>query len=280
MFGNGAYGALGIGDEKTVMSTDAAEIKYFTENNIQIKDAALGEHHSVFLSTEGDVYTCGFGGVRSFLSYFKSNKVCALGMKVTNHLGFPKRVTFFERNNIKVKQITAGRYHTVALAESGDVYICGRGVYGTLGTGSLSPHITPVLINDLQNARLHDKGYEIEKIDAADYYTIALTKNGTVLAWGENNNGQLGVGVGTGLDLIESETYPTPVKFGDDDKRIVDIAAGERTMMAVDEQGTLYKSGMRLYYTPNVIKIPADYGVGKPKKVFCGARHYAALYGI
>jgi alpha-tubulin suppressor-like RCC1 family protein len=48
----------------------------------------------------------------------------------------PKKVDYFEKNNIKIKWISAGLYHTCALSEDGKLYVWGRGLYGVLGNGS------------------------------------------------------------------------------------------------------------------------------------------------
>ena len=60
----------------------------------------------------------------------------ALGHGDKKHQFNPKKVDFFEKNGIKIKKVTAGLYHTCALAENGDLYTWGRGLYGVLGNAS------------------------------------------------------------------------------------------------------------------------------------------------
>lgn len=135
----------------------------------------MGERHSVFLTQDGNVFTCGYGGKSGFLARIIGEYSGALGHGDCEHRALPKRVSFFSKNNIKVAKIAAGRYHTVALTEEGDIYTWGRGAYGTLGNGKKSPSSVPVLLDDVKSYRKENPNNQIVSIDAADYFTAALT---------------------------------------------------------------------------------------------------------
>lgn len=279
MFGDGNFGVLGLGNENSVSYKNPVKISFFSKNNIRIKDVALGERHSIFLSENGDVYTCGYGGDKGIFSFFRAKETGALGHGNKNHLGLPKKIDYFANSGIKIKQISAGRFHSLALDTNGDVYAWGKGAYGSLGTGELKPHASPVVLSVLRDSRKENPDNEIVKIDSADSYSVAITKRGDLLTWGENNHGQMGIGSGTGFDLIESENLPIEVSFKDD-VSIADFYCGERTMISFDTKGNIYKTGMKLDYTPKLMKIPSDFELTKISKVFCGERHYTILYGI
>ena len=51
------------------------------------------------------------------------------------------------------------------------------------------------------------------KIGAADEFTAAITAKGELFVWGKNDRGQLGTDSGVGIDMIESESLPTNMKF-------------------------------------------------------------------
>lgn len=55
------------------------------------------------------------------------------------------------------------------------------------------------------------KSYGFKKLSAADDFTCALMKDGQILVWGKNDQGQMGVGSGIGIDLVESENLPKEV---------------------------------------------------------------------
>lgn len=125
------------------------------------------------------------------------------------HHFVPKRVEFFEDKKIKIKKIVAGLYHTVALAENDEVYTWGRGLYGVLGNASNQYSLVPELNYELKSLKDEDAvNKTIVKLDSADEYTGALMKDGTLFVWGKNDRGQMGVGAGIGIDMVESENVP------------------------------------------------------------------------
>lgn len=170
----------------------------------------------------------------------------------------PKKVEFFEKNNIKVEKISAGLYHTVALTAEGDIYVWGRGLYGVLGNGSNQYSLTPELNEDLKMLRQEDPdGKSIVKIDSADEYTGVLTKDGSLYFWGKNDRGQLGVGSGIGIDMVESENEPikiTPTNSKGENHKVKDFHTGQNTMMIRDVNDSIYKTGLKLDYTPKELE--------------------------
>lgn len=95
------------------------------------------------------------------------------------------------------------------------MYTWGRGLYGVLGNGSNQYELSPALNEEIKLIKETDKDKVIEKIDTADEYTAALMKDGTLYVWGKNDRGQLGVGSGIGIDMVESENQPVPIAVVD-----------------------------------------------------------------
>ncbi len=114
---------------------------------------------------------------------------------------------------------------------------------------------------------------EIIKIDSADEFSGALTKGGKLYVWGKNDRGQLGTGVGVGVDMIESEKHPLLVKDLDNVK-IVDFTCGENTMLIKDSEGRLYRTGLKVDYTPTLIEITNQI---KPKLFVSGNSYYCMI---
>jgi len=76
-------------------------------------------------------------------NYF-NQEVGALGHGDIVHHFEPQKVKFFEDHGLKVTQIAAGITHTVALADDGNVYTWGQGLYGVLGNGANAASLTPI----------------------------------------------------------------------------------------------------------------------------------------
>jgi alpha-tubulin suppressor-like RCC1 family protein len=96
-----------------------------------------------------------------------------------------------------VNDITAGPYFSVALKTDGTVWGWGTNYYGQLGDGYSGVSSSPVV----QALGLST----IIAIQAGGGHTIALNYDGTLWAWGRNENGQLGDGTNT------NRSIPVPV---------------------------------------------------------------------
>jgi alpha-tubulin suppressor-like RCC1 family protein len=192
----------------------------------------------------------------------------------------PKKVEYFEKHGIKIKKICAGMYHTIAIANDDRVYTWGRGLYGVLGNASNNYSLEPELNDEFEYIRKEDPtGKVITKLDSADEYSGALMRDGTIWVWGKNDRGQMGVGSGIGIDMVESENVPREVLFVDEKtntiKKIKDFSAGMNTMLFQDEEGGIYKTGLKLNYTPGKITLMEEFS--DPSSIAgmtCGRRHY------
>lgn len=145
-----------------------------------------------------------------------------------------------------------GLRHTLILTSAGKVYGWGDNRSGQIGTALAAPsYSSPVQVPNLSG---------IVAISAGDDYSLALKKDGTVWAWGDNSLGQLGLALGPGI-----VASPTQVpNLG----AIKKISAGEKHALALDSDGRVwawgYGDACRLG-TGDTSSLPA------PKPVFGGA---------
>jgi len=89
-----------------------------------------------------------------------------------------------------ITAITCGAMHTIALKSDGTVWTWGDNEYGQIGNGTVdttgnNPQTTPVLVSGLSG---------VTAIACGWYHTLALKSDGTVWAWGDNSQGELGDG--------------------------------------------------------------------------------------
>lgn len=83
-----------------------------------------------------------------------------------------------------VTAISTGRYHVCALTNTGTVQCWGSNFDGQLGDGTMTSRYIPADVLGL------DTG--VTAINAGGYSTCALTVDGEVKCWGDNDEGQLG----------------------------------------------------------------------------------------
>ena len=120
-------------------------------------------------------------------------------------------------------KIVGAYNHTIALKSNGTLLGWGDNGYDQLGLGDSIDYVTvPTLI---------DGADDIVDITAGEYHTIALKSDGTLLVWGDNGEGQLGLGE----DIGEDE-FPTPLTGVTD---IIAITAGDYHTLALKSDGTL-----------------------------------------
>ena len=135
---------------------------------------------------------------------------------------------------VRLKAISAGEGHTLALDEYGNLWACGDNGYWQLGLGT---GVTQVLY--LQ--RVHGPngvGFlnNIIAFDAGWYHSLAVDSNGSVFAWGTDTQGQLGNG------NEGSSSVPVRVHGVNDVnflKNIIAVSAGRsgEHSLAVDSNG-------------------------------------------
>jgi alpha-tubulin suppressor-like RCC1 family protein len=134
-----------------------------------------------------------------------------------------------------VVAIAAGGWHTVALKSNGTVYAWGLNTFGRLGDGTITNSSIPVQVKDPQPEDPSAVLTDVVAIGAGEHHTVALKSNGTVWAWGDNRNGQLGDGT------LEERHYPVhSTNLG---LAWNAIAAGYHHSLALKSDGTLQAWG-------------------------------------
>jgi len=144
------------------------------------------------------------GGLSFSFALLKDGSVWAWGTNLNGQLGDntvvddrTAPVQVVDLGGSRVKAIAAGN-HGLALREDDTVWAWGGNSFGQLGNGDKRFTRRPV--------KIIEAGSEIEAIEAAANYSLALKSDGKLLAWGSNASGQLGLGDDTPESLI-----PMPV---------------------------------------------------------------------
>ncbi len=127
--------------------------------------------------------------------------------------------------------VSEGYLHSLALCSDGTLAAWGYNVYGQLGNNSAASSSVPVAV-DRSGALA---GKTVIAISAGPFHNLALCSDGTTVAWGYNNRGQLGDG--------STVSRNAPVVIGVFDalkgKIVVGIGAGGAHSLARCADGTL-----------------------------------------
>jgi RCC1 and BTB domain-containing protein len=148
-FGEGKFGRLGHGSERNQAVARRVEALAGT----RVKQVACGGFHTAAVTDTGEVYTWG-GGEHGQLGH---------GDKVNKTV--PTRVEALA--DAIIVQITCGWSHTVALADTGEVYTWGNGDHGKLGHNDIAKVTLPKQVDVLQGKR-------VTSVASYNEHTVAL----------------------------------------------------------------------------------------------------------
>jgi alpha-tubulin suppressor-like RCC1 family protein len=177
---------------------------------------SAGFAHSLALSTDGTLWAWG------------SNGFGQLGNATTTNSTAPVQVSV----GTTWLSIGAGYYHSLALRSDGTLWAWGSNSYGQLGNGTTSTGSTtsaPAQVGTATNW---------VSLSASSSHSLALRSDGTLWAWGNNENGQLGNGTTT--------NSPAPTQVGTD-ANWQRIGAGNNQSVALRTDGTLWAWGSNSY---------------------------------
>ncbi|XP_043917257.1 probable E3 ubiquitin-protein ligase HERC6 [Protopterus annectens] len=300
-WGDNTNGQLGL-EQVTTLASTPTKWDYFQRK--QLRAVGCGERHTLFLSSDGLVFSCGANeqgqcGRRDAtriaqiqaLETFKilhvacgkehSLAICdqgdvfawgcgsngQLGLAETKTVHIPKKIKEF--SSIHVIQIACGHHHSVALSKDGRVFSWGQNNHGQLGLGKgISTQATPVQLKFLS-------GLPLAQIAAGGAHSFALSLSGTVFGWGNNNAGQLGVGTGTKAVYFKPCLVAEMKKIG-----VSFISCGQDHTAVLTKDGSVYTCGDGIYgqlghgsktneYSPRKVELPD----GKISQLTCGSHH-------
>ena len=292
--GKNDYGMLGVG------STNLSESKFTNvkdengTNNLDRviwADASNNGNHSAVIKTDGDVYAWGLGtqGQIGNGGFDNSNYPTAVGTKkikltgitnneITTYEGAPSRSfvpSIVSGFNVFEDHITDIGTFRIASTDTNVVTVGLNNQLSFVGVGKANIVVADkdtslyalievnVLPADYQSAV--DNGTAVfPKIDAGDYFSIALKADGTVWTWGENTYGELGINDKT----VTQSGAPVQVVLdnGSPLEDVIDISANIYAAYALTRDGSIYAWG-RNYYAALGQGTGSDYYQYYPIKV-------------
>ncbi|KAK7862054.1 hypothetical protein R5R35_011478 [Gryllus longicercus] len=169
-FGNGDYGRLGLG----CMANKKLPERVAALEGYSVGQVACGLNHTVCVSSDGStVWSFGDG------DYGK------LGLGNTTTQRTPQKVELL--CGLGIKRVCCGTQFTVFLTHNGRLFTCGMdrliGQPESRARGHTKPQQVPALSSCF-----------VEEVAVGAEHALALTSSGDVWGWGNNCDGQLGLG--------------------------------------------------------------------------------------
>ncbi|XP_077154207.1 RCC1 and BTB domain-containing protein 1 [Ranitomeya variabilis] len=212
-WGHNGYNQLGNGN--TVQGTIPVQIcvDVLPKRVVQV---ACGSHHSMVLTSNGEVFAWGY------------NNCGQIGSGTTANQPTPRRVCAQLQSKVVIA-VAAGPTCSMAITDNGQVYGWGYNGTGQLGVGGTGNQLIPCKVVFVQQAC-------IVQIVCGYSHTMGLTDQGYLYSWGANTNGQLGIG--------NKSNQLSPVRV-ETNERIVEIAAchSSHTSSAKSQSGQVYMWG-------------------------------------
>ncbi len=191
---------------------------------------STGYEHNLVLCADGTLAAWGL------------NSFGQLGNNTTTNSGLPVAVTTAGTAlaGKSVVAIGSGYYHCLALCSDGTVSTWGYNFYGQLGVNTTTNSSLPVAV---MTAGTPLAGKTVVATSVGGNHNLALCSDGTLAAWGQNTNGQLGNGSTTNSSVpVAVTTAGTPLAG----KTIVDMAAGYAHNVVLCSDGTLVTWGYNI----------------------------------
>ncbi|XP_030755078.1 secretion-regulating guanine nucleotide exchange factor [Sitophilus oryzae] len=240
-WGANSYGQLGIGYKSDAeIKPQKVELRGTDLKAEEIVSIAGGGGHTLILTSNGFVYCCGWNSKGQLglsddtltftqidiLKEFKvvqiscgwdfsaavcecgkqfvwgNNQYTQLGLsKSITCTGIPSRLQVSQKLATGFKQVSCGLRHSAMITKDGGLLVAGTGAKGQLGLGDNFDDDNYLSISKVPDL------YDVISVASGQNHTVSLKENGTILSWGENKYGQLGVDTSVAISFIPLEAF-------------------------------------------------------------------------
>ncbi len=154
--------------------------------DVKLRQLAFGKYHTAAVSLDGDLYTWGRGIEGQSGLGGKTNGV---GMSEIMHglQAVPRFVGAFM--GTRISTVACGEAFTLVLTEQGAIWGFGEALMGQLGQGKCTKQMFPKL-----TMPFGPNEEPFVSIAAGWAHALAITSSGSLMSWGFNRDGQLGLG--------------------------------------------------------------------------------------
>uniref|UniRef100_A0A671NXL7 X-linked retinitis pigmentosa GTPase regulator n=1 Tax=Sinocyclocheilus anshuiensis TaxID=1608454 RepID=A0A671NXL7_9TELE len=235
---------------------DNAPSKFWLKNDVPLR-ISCGDEHTALVTENGKLFM------------FGSNNWGQLGLGTKTTVNKPTCVKALKSERVKLA--ACGRTHTLVYTSRGNLYASGGNNEGQLGLGDCDDRTSFHLVD------FFSKHEPVKMLAAGSNTSAALTQDGRLYMWGDNSEGQIGLG------KESNALNPREVSVG---KRVSWVSCGYYHSAFVTVDGALYtfgeKDSGKLGLSTEKLashKLPQQVtGVSdKVVQVSCGGGHTVAL---
>uniref|UniRef100_A0A8C1E1K4 HECT domain-containing protein n=1 Tax=Cyprinus carpio carpio TaxID=630221 RepID=A0A8C1E1K4_CYPCA len=261
----GADGAVLLSDSGKVLIMDKSTVCKPLKGleNRQVIQIACGDHHSVALTNDGQVFVWG------------ENSHGQLGLR-KDHPSSPSAQHVQSLSGVPLAQISAGGDHSFVLSLSGVVFGWGKNSAGQLGLGDTTDRHVPTVVKSLNWKKT-------VSISCGGEHTATLSKGGTVFTFGSGGSGQLG------HKSFRDEHHPRVVAelWGSEVSQVT--CGRHHTLVSVASSKLIYSFGcgmqgqlgngeMIKQSVPFPVDLPTECNHDYTIKIIAGENHSFALF--
>ncbi|XP_026077255.1 X-linked retinitis pigmentosa GTPase regulator isoform X2 [Carassius auratus] len=235
---------------------DNAPSKFWLKNDVPLR-ISCGDEHTALVTENGKLFV------------FGSNNWGQLGLGTKTTVNKPTCVKALKSERVKLA--ACGRTHTLVYTSRGNLYASGGNNEGQLGLGDCDDRTSFHLVD------FFSKHEPVKMLSAGSNTSAALTQDGRLFMWGDNSEGQIGLG------KESNSLNPREVSVG---KRVSWVSCGYYHSAFVTVDGALYtfgeKDSGKLGLSTEKLashKVPQQVtGISdKVVQVSCGGGHTVAL---
>lgn len=230
--------------ENHVLAVDASGEVYAWGHNLkgELGDVTCDNKNApVHIEVPGKVVQVAAGNELSF-ALCKNGDLYAWGDNESWQMGDGMNISRMEPEKVMedVTAIAAGSAHALAIKKDGALYVWGRNKNGALGIAD-----SECDQKDAEGIACQSTAYklmdDVVSISAGQDYSMAVTADGTLYAWGLDSDGQLGLKKPDSVSDSKQAYQSVPAKVMDGVSRV--ICGSHYHAMALTESGDLYAWG-------------------------------------
>jgi prepilin-type N-terminal cleavage/methylation domain-containing protein len=172
------WGSAWLGNNSS--STSSVPVAVDTSgvlSGLTINSISAGRDHTCAVASNGNAYCWGQNANGQLGNNSVSNSLVPVAVSMSGIL-----------SGLTIGSISAGYYHTCAIASNNQVYCWGSGTSGKLGNNTTSGSLVPVAVNTSGVL----SGLNINSISAQAEHTCAIASGGPAFCWGIGAYGRLG----------------------------------------------------------------------------------------